>query len=323
MFTRPPVPAAAFICFFALMCAEDDSDDNSGSDSDTTIDTDSDSGSDSDTDSGTDTDYGCLKGGDYAETGPYELATMKIDIPTKGPYTVYYPKEMEDSCKHPIVAWGNGYLMSGTSTYGFINKHLASWGFVVIAAHQDGAGDGTHHEMGLDWLIEQNENSESEFYHRLNLNAGVSGHSEGGQGANEGADHPNVRVVGCIQCIQEGCSPVDPSTCGDPVVDDRARLCLTGTQDTARVPTYRAYDATDGPAFLANWNLAGHFTPMNGYPITQNEREARKQYLRLHAAWYRCFLADDSNACALFRGGENCEICDNKNWKEIKSKGID
>jgi hypothetical protein len=44
-----------------------------------------------------------------------------------------------------------------------------------------------------------------------------------------------------------------------------------------------------------------------------------QQYARLLSAWFRCFLADDIAACAMFEGGESCPLCQESGWDNIFS----
>lgn len=120
-----------------------------------------------------------------------------------------------------IACRGNGYLSSGVEPHEALHRHLAGSGFAVILSHASGVGTGSHHEEGPDWMFEQNDDPDSPFHGRFAAGAGVAGHSQGGQGANNAADHPNVEAVACIQCITEDCSPGAAGSCGAAVVDDR------------------------------------------------------------------------------------------------------
>ena len=64
-----------------------------------------------------------------------------------------------------------------------------------------------------------------------------------------------------------------------------------------------------------------------------HDRDARRlfagqpgtfQMMRLYAAWFRCFLADDQVACKLFEGGApaNCGICKDPGWHVLSSKNL-
>ena len=48
------------------------------------------------------------------------------------------------------------------------------------------------------------------------------------------------------------------------------------------------------------------------------------QMMRLYAAWFRCFLADDQVACKLFEGGapNNCGLCKDPGWHVLSSKKL-
>lgn len=46
------------------------------------------------------------------------------------------------------------------------------------------------------------------------------------------------------------------------------------------------------------------------------------QFVRLMTAWYRCYLASDTNACALFKAAPGCEICRDPGWYEIAGKNL-
>jgi hypothetical protein len=45
-----------------------------------------------------------------------------------------------------------------------------------------------------------------------------------------------------------------------------------------------------------------------------------KQYVRLYSAWFRCFLAGDQGACAMFKGGMDCPLCKEMGWNTIYAK---
>ena len=253
----------------------------------------------------------CLKTGpDYAASGPYTVATKAVDLGgTLGAYTVFYPSNMEAACPHPIAAWGNGTGVSdSTSTYAFFNNHAASWGIVVMAAANPNVGSGAWHKAGIDWLLAQNKDSTSVFYNKLGTRGGVAGHSQGGMGATAATQHANVQAE---VCVQGGGTPKQGT----------AVLCLTGTADQLNASCNAVYKAASGPAFFANYQGGDHTTtPTLAGWISKNPGTI--QYVRLHTAWYRCFLADDPNACNLFKGGTSCGICKDPNWAALESRNM-
>ena len=73
--------------------------------------------------------------------------------------------------------------------YPAVLKHLASWGFIVMATEEENSWNGFSSEMCLRTIIKFNETETIEgwesnpFYGRVNIdNIGVSGHSQGGVG---------------------------------------------------------------------------------------------------------------------------------------------
>jgi hypothetical protein len=97
---------------------------------------------------------------------------------------------------------------------------------------------------------------------------------------------------------------------------------LTGTKDMVEAGCTAQYNAATGPAFLADWMDGDHFTTetLAGY-ITRDPGSLQMQ--RLLAAWFRCFLADDQDACALFKGAPtNCGICKDTGWAKHESHNL-
>jgi hypothetical protein len=246
----------------------------------------------------------CLQGtGDFTAAGPYAVQTKQVTIGSKGAYTIFYPNPLETNCPHPIVAWGNGTTITGGTAYAHFNEHMASWGIVAIASHNSNVGDGTFLTAAIDYLLEQNEDASSEFFGKLSTRAGVSGHSQGGAGADRASTHPNVEANGNVQ-----------GSFGTPPGGDVALLCLTGTADINPTGCPRAVDAISTPAMVASYDGMSHIATLSGTSA------GSKQYARLLSAWFRCFLADDTQACAMFKGGENCPVCQEPGWDLIYSR---
>ncbi len=273
----------------------------------------------------------CLKAGsgDYSQMGPYTVATKANvdlsstgDLPTgdAGPTTgtVFYPSEMEDNCPHPIVSWANGTGVTGSSTYAFFNNNAASWGIVVMAADNPnsaggsfaGTNGGPYNRAGLDYLLKQNNDSSSIFYHHLSTRAGVSGHSQGAFAATQATTFPNVEAE--VQ-VEGG---------GNPKAGI-AFLALTGSADTTVGTTspMNSYNAATGPAMFAEYTGADHTTtPTAGGWYQKNPGTI--QFMRFYTAWWRCFLADDQVACGMFKGGSSCGVCKDPNWTSLETKNM-
>lgn len=120
----------------------------------------------------------------YLSMGDYKVKNIKKDgseITKK--YYIYYPEELKNSDqKYPVVV-----ILNGTGVlpkkYKALFKHLASWGFVVIGNDDGSTGFGKSADETIDLIISENDNSNSIFYGKLDLdNVGITGHSQGGAG---------------------------------------------------------------------------------------------------------------------------------------------
>ena len=175
----------------------------------------------------------------------------------------------------------------------------------MIASHNSSVGSGQFHRDGLDWLLAENQNPASPLHGRLSPRAGVAGHSQGGIGASAAVTHDNVEAEVNMQ--------------GGGSSADRAALLLTGTADFMSSSIHTSYSVAEGPAFLASYQGADH---INTPTMMGANSAGGLQYKRLMTAWFRCWLGDDANACALFSGGQSCGICSDAGWAELDSKNF-
>jgi hypothetical protein len=270
----------------------------------------------------------CLKMGDpnYNFPGPYKVTKTDVDLgmiapmQDSGKFTIYAPDPLETACPHPIVGWGNGTGVTDSDfTYDFLNSAVASYGIVVASSAENNTGSGAFHKAGIDYLLKQNMDMTSKFFGKLSSRAGVSGHSQGGIGAGVASAHPNV-----VALVVEGMT----FTANQKV----AGLVLTGTNDIVMNAEATATAAT-GPDFVAVWmggNHVGTETVLGYLGLDTTTMDAMgsqagsKQFQRLMAAWFRCFLAGDQAACKLFQGGtpSGCGICKDMGWATLASKNL-
>ncbi len=148
---------------------------------------------------------------DPTKAGPFQVGTEKNVGPLAGVvpdpiygdkqqrFNVYRPNNLADTgyC-HPILIWANGFKDNPEQNppdcivnqsdrwcgqYSPLLKHLASHGFVVVASLSTATaeGDPLPTIAGLDWILQQSEDSSSPYYHHLDTaNIGQLGHSYGG-----------------------------------------------------------------------------------------------------------------------------------------------
>ncbi|HEX3771606.1 MAG TPA: hypothetical protein VHV30_12100 [Polyangiaceae bacterium] len=286
------------------------------------------------------TGKGCLQpgSGDYSMKGPYTVTKSSVDLAsylsgqaTPTTYSLFTPSPLDASCPAPVVVWGNGTTVTGSSTmtpagactgttpydclsgtYDFFNVFAASWGIVVIASDNSNVGSGAYHKAGADYMMAQNKDSSSPFYQKLSGRIGVSGHSQGGIGATAA-----TTMIGAA-CEAEVCVAG-----GGVPLHSTAFICLTGTADQAESGCKMAYGSAGTPAFLADWDGGTHTgtETLSGYTSGDKGTYAM---MKLYAAWFRCFLADDAAACKLFEGGtpSGCGMCKDPGWADLESRGL-
>ena len=118
----------------------------------------------------------------YLYSGNYQTkkTTAKAGDPIKK-YTIYYPEELEsESRTYPMILVVNG--TGGKATRyepGF--ELYASWGFITVGTQDKNTGTGETTIMTLHYMLEQNDNPDSVFYHKIDVdNIGITGFSQGG-----------------------------------------------------------------------------------------------------------------------------------------------
>lgn len=249
---------------------------------------------------------GCLQGGpDFTSQGPYPTAEREVALGTWGTFTIFYPEPFDSACAHPFVAWSNGTGVTGADQYRFYHEHAASWGIVTIASHDSNASTGDHHMAAIDYLLAQNEEPDSPLFEKLSGRAGTAGHAQGAYGASRAALHPNVEAE--VEVSGNGWAP--PAHI--------AFLCLTGTLALSATSCARVVAEVSAPALDASWDGGDRVLTPTLAGFTQGD-PGNAQYIRLNTAWFRCFLADDETACQLFKGGDDCSVCNEPGWARIE-----
>ncbi len=99
-------------------------------------------------------------------------------------YDLYYPTNLgANGFMHPILTWGNGTFGKSSGVAYFL-KHVASWGFVIIATQDMFTGSGQTILDAAKYIVQQNTVPTSKFFHKLDVNhVGAFGHSQGANGA--------------------------------------------------------------------------------------------------------------------------------------------
>lgn len=254
--------------------------------------------------------------------GPFEVAADKDVGPLAGiandpiygeqkRFNVYRPKNLATSgYLHPILIWANGYTDNPEQNppecvtdagagkwcgqYLPMMEHLVSHGFVVVASLSTatGSGDPLPTIVGMDWIIEQNEDASSPYYHRLDTSKiGQLGHSFGGMSTCMSAADSRYKALATI------CGTRELSGLHTPI------LFFCGGKD-GTVPcsgvknTFLSVD--DQPAFFINELNSDHgswvYQGPNGISLSSA------------AAWFKVHLMGDTASRKYFYGSD-CTFC--------------
>jgi hypothetical protein len=260
---------------------------------------------------------------DPTKAGPFQVGSDKNVGPLAGVvpdpiygdkrqrFNVYRPNNLAQSgyC-HPILIWANGYrdnpeqnppdcvVDSGANRwcgqYSPLMNHLASHGFLVVAplSTATAEGDPLPTIAGLDWILEQAEDSSSPYYHHLDTtNIGQLGHSYGGMSTCISASEPRYKALATI-CGTRALTGVHTPMlffCGGK---DSTVAC-SGVKTTFQ-------SVTNQPAFFLNELNADHGSWVYGGPNGVSLSSA--------AAWFRVHLMNDTANRKYFYGA-NCSFC--------------
>lgn len=251
----------------------------------------------------------------YLQDGNYETKkiTRKASAPMKK-YTIYFPKDMADTEQiYPMVLVVNGTGGKATK-YEPQFAQLASWGFIVVGTQDKGTGSGETTIQTLNYMLQQNEDEDSIFYQKIDVeNIGVTGFSQGGAATIRSAymfeESHYIKTIVPLSPVSEKTAedmtdyPYDISKVECPI------LLLAGTSgefETEIVIPFdemqRMYDKINTPKVMARRVGMDHDQMMymaEGY-VT---------------AWFMWQLKGDEEAAKAFIG-ENPEILNNALYQD-------
>jgi dienelactone hydrolase len=228
----------------------------------------------------------------YSAAGPFSVAVTSVTG-----YQIFHPGKMAGN--HPIITWGNG-TGAPTISYNALLRHLASWGFVVVASNSTMTQNGQEMIGGVDYLIAENKKSGSKFYNMLDTESiGTTGHSQGGGGAINAATDPRVKCT----------APMAPSP-GQIQEVKCPTFLVAGSADTlvsASLVRSMNYARAKAPTIFGIIQGADHMIYVG------NGGQARGYV----TAWFMYHLQGDQAAQQAFEEGG--ELFKNSNW-EVEKK---
>ncbi|GAA5056179.1 poly(ethylene terephthalate) hydrolase family protein [Nocardia callitridis] len=263
----------------------------------------------------------------YFADGP-SAVTERLGIgccdATGARYDLWYPSDLESGPgRHPIILWGNG-SNAVPSQYTHLLRHLASWGFVVIATENKNTGSGAEIRQSLEFLLGREQDPSSVFHGKLDRGAvGAMGHSQGATGAVNALRDSGGAIKTAVPLelpSQALCS--SGGTCPDTRQLTTGSLFLVnGSRDgispsnqllpwqVVGLHSNRAYyEATPPqvPKVWATYNGADHNDPQGQPDCGAASNPCGVGvfgYLGYPTAWLRAQLTGDPEARSAFRSG--------------------
>lgn len=262
----------------------------------------------------------------YLQNGTHEVSYKEASVMQSfGKYEIWYPSDLEKGdTRYPVVIFCNGTGVKA-SKYTAVMKHLASWGFVVLATEEEYSWNGFGTEMCLRFAIKMNEQEQvhdwesNPFLEKLDLDhIGVSGHSQGGVGVINAAT--NIEHASMVKAV----------FAASPTWPDLA-TALEWDYDASKmaVPTFllAATGKTDSETICP---LAGLQKIYDAIPASTTKLMARRNdgdhgnmlyyadgYMTAFFMWQ---LQNDAEAANAFVG-DNAEIVENSYYQDIQKNG--
>ncbi|MGK5533979.1 poly(ethylene terephthalate) hydrolase family protein [Streptomyces sp. URMC 129] len=240
----------------------------------------------------------------YARSGPHGVVLSGLPG-----YALYRPQDLGgDGLRHPVLTWGNG-TGARPATYTALLAHLASWGFVVIAADSGATGQGTEMLAGARHLVVANDDPGSVFHDRIDTRRiGALGHSQGAGGAVNAAVAADGLITAAL-CV----ALPDERWVADRDTFRLERLAcpvllLGGEDDLIAAPPAaqrRYFDRVPGPAAVGVLRHADHTT-------IEHDGGGFRGYL---TAWFMYLLRAEQWAGTAFVGGVS-EFLVNSHWRD-------
>jgi hypothetical protein len=223
--------------------------------------------------------------------GPFETSVDLRSGP-RGQSGVFRPDELgQDGLLHPVFIWGCGG-MAMPSSYMEELTQIASHGFVVVAEVSNIGDDGAPLLAALDWVLAENERSDSEFYHKLDTSRiGLGGHSIGSVNAFLAGPDPRWKSTlhvagGSLDNVNDPSAPTTGKG-GKALIHPTAYICSESDLFGNVEKTEKDYANTTVPVFFTIMAGTEHIGAVGeGLPVI--------------IAWLRWQLGDEEERRADF-----------------------
>jgi hypothetical protein len=278
----------------------------------------------------------------YYATGPWSVTVSlggSCCDSAGNKFDLYYPTQLgQNGFKHPILTWGNG-TNATSKLYTYFLKHMASWGFVVIATQDMNTGPGQTVLDGATFLRGANNDPHSPFYQKLNVNEiGAFGHSQG----TGGALNALIKSAGLIKTViaieipaQVWCS--SGANCADTSkMTSGSIFLIDGSADGIISPETQPSWVAGQQSVEAYYNAApNNVVKLKGSLKGPNHNDVQGQpdcssvligcvngvygYLGYPTAWLMFQLQGDNYARGAFVSPSGEMFSETKNWELVAS----
>ena len=268
-----------------------------------------------------------------AGSGPFPAT--RVEDPSLPTHTLYYPANLANAGKLPIVLWANGGCRNTSVEFTRFLGELASRGYFIVAVGRNdvpfaffapsdpkpGPGQpeltargGAVVLAGLDWITKENARKGGKYFNKLDLTkVAALGQSCGGGQVWEASKDKRITAVAALNSsfptTTTGFGPqTAPPTDGWTVekLSIPAAYFIGGPGDVAYVPSQTSFAATPATATVIKANL-----PWIGH--TGAYREPVAEWVTVVSSWLDWQLKGDAKAKAMF-GGADCGLCKNPQW---------
>ena len=232
---------------------------------------------------------------DWWASGYFQVKTTENVGPGRG-FTLYEPIKSDPSFTEPspVIFWANA-TSTPVGAYKDLLSQLASHGFVVLAGDDSSTGKGDQLIEGLDWVMTEPKEIETEIDTKK---IGALGHSQGGASVVVVASHD--KRLKAIVPIQPDCNFW--VNCKSPEAITAPTLVLVGSSDVL-VPAKTAKDKV-----YSKLTTTGMLATMEGADHTSWMREASSKLGGPVLAWLRIHLMADGKAYNDLVG-DDCTLC--------------
>ena len=284
----------------------------------------------------------------YYADGPWAVTVDENDpkacCDSKGNhYDLYYPTNLgANGFLHPIITWGNGTFATSSGSAYFL-KHLASWGFVIIATRDRFTGPGDTILEAANYLVKANSDAtilNGRFLNKLNITqVGAIGHSQGAGGATSAMikSGGSIKTLIPIELPGQGFCFRPPSDCLDTSkIANGSVFFVDGSLDLPVSPPTQPPQATGLQSIAAFYDaVPNNVLKLKGTLIGPTHNDITGQptcaaaavpcfngvygYLGYPTAWMVDQLGVDTSAHAAFVTSTGEMFSQTKNWELVKS----